>query len=179
MKLELQVAAKARAFEQQAILPLLGEMSAEPTRHEVELNVGDIAFCVNHQHGWAIGDTWFWQPLEVRYRDANDKEDAAFRLRCCSAPDVHLTQAEIMGVVRLQLDDDGVAWHNPLDGRRLFRFKKDEPHKLLVNAWYLFRGSVLPMLYQQTYRFNQSATEAVLFQQIVIRQMRAAWEKTE
>lgn len=179
MKLEPDVAQRARAFVQETILPLLKEIGAEPAYERPELQRGDLTFHVNTRDGWAIGDTWFWRPLVVLYRDHTETEDAAFAFRCRGTPDVRLTRATVAGVFDLQDDGDGVAWFNPLDGKRLFRFRRDDPHKVLVNAWYLFRSAVLPMLYQRTYRFSRDATEAVVFQQLALRQLRGVWENDE
>jgi hypothetical protein len=168
-------------FEQQKVLPLVDQIGATAVRRQdpITLVPGDIVFLANNADGHELqGDCFTWRTLSVMYCDDNDQKGEVFCLSACyDNGRLYLDAAEINGVMRLSREHDLVVWRNPLDGRRLLTFRGQEPDTPLVNAWYLFRSVILPMLYQRTYRFVPAGADAVLFQERVLRLLRAAWEK--
>jgi|GEM_PF-4891428 len=174
---------KLQAFEEQRVLPLLHEMKAEAIRDskfELTLLPGAIAFLVNNADAYQEdGHLLDWQSLSVLYCDSHDRKGEVFRLhaRFDRATDRgSFVSAEICGVVRLVQEGEMVAWRNPLDNRRLLQLR-DDAQMLLRNAWYLFRGAVVPMLYHETYRFVDSDADQHRFQAQVIHQIHAIYQE--
>ena len=173
------IEAQASAFEQQTLLPLLTAIRAEPCRQEPVLAPGDLAFCLRHDQPFRVDDMPQWQALAVRYRDSNGRLGDAFSLQCRHDRHVRLAFAEIHDVMVLKLEHNVAVWRNPIGGARFITFTKDDPDKVMLNSWYLFRSTVLPMLYRKTYRFSTTHQEAVVLQQQVLHQMREAWVRHE
>ena len=47
----------------------------------------------------------------------------------------------------------------------------------MTNAWLLFRGGVLPALYDKSWVFSQDEVEQRLFQTVMFRRIRHAYER--
>lgn len=173
-----------RSFEEQRVLPLLDEMGAEAIRDskfELTLLPGAIAFLVNNADAYQRHQGQLhWQPLSVVYCDADDRKGEVFALHARFDPTVErgcFVSAEICGVLWLIQEGELVTWRNPIDGKQLLQFR-DEPQKLLRNAWYLFRGAIMPMLYHNTYRFMETEADRYRFQAQMIHQIQAVYRGT-
>lgn len=170
-----------RAFEQSVIRPLLDALGAEPIESntfELTLVPGSLAFLMNNADAYEVDGEWLrWKPLTVLYCDARDVKGEVFGFG--AAVDRRgsgwLDSAEIHGIVRLDRYYDSVTWRDPLNGRRLVTLR--DP-RAIINAWHIFRGAVLPMLYQNTYRFLTEPADRVMFQAQVLRQIHVAFEGT-
>lgn len=173
---------RLHGFERQHVLPLLSDIKAEAIcRNDFELTLlpGSIAFLVNNADAYEIhGGRFYWQALSVLYDDGNRKGEV-FNLHACydgRADAGYFACAGINGILQLIRKNDRIVWRNPLDGKRLLSFPNDEPDKLLRNAWYVFRGAILPLLYVQSYRFASKQADAVVFQAQMLRQIATVYK---
>jgi len=161
-------------------MPLLAEIQAGAIRgnFQLALTPGGIAFLVNNADAYEIvGDAVCWQPLTVLYCDGNDQKGEVFRFQASRDPNgVQLVMAEIAGCSRCIVCDDGVELRNPLTNHKLLRLRVGDPSGLVLNAWYVFRGAILPLLYQGEYQFMQSLPDRVRFQAQMLHQIRAAYQ---
>lgn len=169
------------AFENETVLPLLTEIKAEPVRVGIpELSIGDLAFVMTGVP-YRVEDGVRWKALSVQYRDIEESDDEVFAFDAELVNGAaRLQRAELAGVFRLTRENGLAVWRNPLDnGRRLFTFRQDDADRILLNAWYLFRAVVLPMLYMQHYRFCYETVDAVRFQELVMGQLHLAFRGLE
>ena len=170
-----------RAFEDAEIMPLLDELHADAVRDanfELVLLPGSIAFLVNNSDGYeVVGDAVVWQPLTVLYCDDSDHKGEVFRFTARhDSEGTRLVLAEITGCCRCVTYNDVVEMRNPIDNRRLLTLRADDPTGLILNAWYVFRGAILPMLYYREYQFMRTLPDRVRFQAQLMHQIRVAYQ---
>lgn len=170
-----------RRFEQTVVRPLLTALGAEPIESnsfELTLVPGSIAFLMNNADAYEVdGERLRWKPLTVLYCDARDVKGEVFGFGASvdRRGNGWLDSAEIHGVARLDRHYDAVVWRDPLTKRRLVTLQDS---RAIINAWHIFRGAVLPMLYQNTYRFLTEPADRATFQAQVLRQIHVAFEGT-
>lgn len=175
-----------RMIEQKCLGPFLQEMGAEPICGNdfiLTLLPGTVAFLMNDAESYTeVEGVVAWSPLKVVYCDDQDRNGVVFHVesRYDPAREVAWFQtAEITNVVRLERIEQGkVRWIDPLQNLAMLTLE-DAADKLMRNAWYLFRGAVLPLCYQQTYRFHEHRTERIVMQANLIHQIRVLYEKME
>jgi hypothetical protein len=145
---------------------------------QLTLLPGSMAFLVNNADAYEEREgKFFWTPLSVVYCDRNDRKGEVFRFTgCLDGGDGQLVEAELVGVVRLVRENQGVVWRNPLNGRLLLRFPGQDADKLLRNGWYIFRGAILPLLYHESYCFVETPEDQTRLQAQLMRQIHATYQ---
>lgn len=175
------IAQRLQAFEDLSVLPLLAEIRAEPVRDvnfQLTLTPGSIAFLVNNANAYeVVGDVAYWQPLTVLYCDPDDQKGEVFRFRAVhDRRGARLVMAEIANCYQCLACGPDVELRNPINDRKLLRVRTEDPNGLVLNAWYVFRGAILPLLYHDEYRFMQTMPDRVRFQAQMLHQIRAAYQ---
>lgn len=165
-----------RLYESEVLVPLVEDAGLKPVRADIDFMMmpGTIIALMNNADDFNHqDDIVFWHPLTVLYTDKNGSSDTVFSLEASFDPKtetVFFQKAVITGVVELVRRDDHVVWIDPLSGVEFQRFPLEAADKVLMNAWYLFRGAVLPMLFNESFRFVSGVEQAV-FQRVLIRQI--------
>ena len=167
-----------RRFEDESVVPLLAPVCAEAVRdpdRQFVMTPGAIVFLVNNCESYEQQERFcFWPALTVLHQDSAENSGEVFRLRGrydLQNDTARFESAEMTDVVLLARHDGSVVWCNPLDGRKLIRFDDDDPDKLIRNAWNIFCGGLLPMLYHQTYRFPMTQADRVRQQNQLVHQI--------
>lgn len=168
-------------FERSVVRPLVQAIGAEPIEsNEFQLTLvpGSLAFLMNNADAYEVDGGWYrWKPLTVLYCDSRDVKGEVFSFGASvdRRGNGWLDTAEIHHVVRLHRHYDSVVWRDPLNGRALTTLSD---HHAIINLWHIFRGAVLPMLYQNTYRFLDTPEDRWMFQAQVMRQVHVAFKDT-
>jgi len=171
-----------RLYENEILVPLVEEAGLEAVRDrdvDVSFTPGTIvAFINNAERFEYIDDLVHWNPLSVVYSDQHGNVGSVFSLDSTFHPKVETVEfqkAEISGIVTLVREDGDVVWRDPLSEGILLRFPMQEADKVLMNSWYVFRGGVLPMLRDETFRFVEPH-EKRAFQAMMIRRIHQIYE---
>lgn len=166
-----------QAFEDEHIVPLVRGAGAEPVRtndQAIMLVPGDVVFMMTDAASCRkVGERVEWSPLSVKYCDALGRIgnvmwfDASLRDNACV-----IDAAIIAGVVCLEREGTSVIWRDGLSHRRLLTLPT---LVALTNLWYLFRGAVLPMLFNGSYRFVSTPDDRAAFQANMLHQISTAY----
>lgn len=171
-----------KKFEDTHVLPLVRGIKAKPIRDQAHITMGpgDLAFLMNNAEDPEVTPgNLVWHPLLVMYTDRDGLTDWVFRFTAklpATAQEPLLTSAEIFGVVKLVHGDGEVLWVDPVTDTVFLSFPMAESNKILSNAWFLFRGAILPMLYERSFTFPEPI-EARVFQANVVHKIVAVYKE--
>lgn len=171
-----------RLYEDEVLVPLVEDTGLTPVRDDIDfvMQPGMIVVLMNNADSFTYAeDLVRWCPLSVIYSDNKSNTGTVFSLTATFDPKIettHFQKASISGVVDLVRRDDCVVWVEPNTGRRFKRFPLEAADKILMNAWYLFQGAILPMLFNESYRFVSEDAEKFAFQRVMIRQIHELYE---
>lgn len=168
-------------YEEEVLVPLVRDAGLDPVREDSDfvMSPGSVVVLMNNADDYTEREGFvYWYPLTVIYSDIDGKSDTVFSLEASFDPRIETTyfqRASIKDVVDLVRQDDSVVWIDPISGKQFMQFPLEAADKVLMNAWYLFRGAILPMLLSETYRFVPSY-ERRAFQRLIIRQIHELYE---
>jgi len=171
-----------RLYEDEILVPLVEEAGLEAVRdRDVDVSFcpgTTVAFINNAERFYYVNDLVHWNPLSVVYSDPHGAVGTVFSLESTFDPKVETVsfqKAEITGIVTLVRHGGDVVWRDPLSGQTMLQFSMQEADKVLMNSWYVFRGGVLPMLRDETFRFVEPHEERA-FQAMMIRRIHQIYE---
>ncbi len=171
-----------RAYEDDVLMPLLKDAGiTRPVRDRIDFTMqpGLFAFLVNNAENYEFRDgIVHWMPLSVIYTDKYSNTGTVFSMSATfdlKTETARFQRAEITDVVVLLRTDVEVIWVDPYSRRVFQRFPLEEADKVLMNAWLLFRGAVLPMLMTLAYRFVPP-DEKFAFQRTMIHHINRLYE---
>lgn len=180
-----QVEDLLRAYEDDVLLPLVHDAGIlRPVRDRIDfvMQPGSFAFLMNNAKDYQfINGLVHWSPLSVVYTDQSTTTGTVFSLTATydlKTETAQFQRAEITDVVVLLRKETEVIWVDPHAGQVFKRFPLDDADKVLMNAWFLFKGAVLPMLLTLSYRFAP-ADEKFAFQRTMIRHITRLYERQE
>ncbi len=170
------------AYENEVLVPLVKDAGIlRPVRKEIDfiMRPGTMAFLMNQADNFRyVEEKILWHPLSVVYADRKGTTGTVFSLSASldvKTETVHFQRAEISGVVVVARNKDDAVWIDPYSGKIFQHFPLDESDKVLMNAWYLFSGAVLPMLFTESYSFVPE-NERFAFQQTMIRRINQLYQ---
>ncbi len=169
-----------RNFEDQRLLPLLQEIKVEPVRDDAPVTMlnGGVVFMMNNARSYEqLGDQRVqWIPLSVVYCDGHGRTGEVFRYEAVeNHGDITIVKAEIGGLLRLERMDRAINWIDPLSGNQFFHLVDFDGTDVMLNAWHLFRGGVLPALYDRSWQFTENQIDRRLFQIMMFKRIRIAY----
>lgn len=174
-----------REFEDRVIVPLLAEANIEPVRTNVPImtSPGSITFLMNNANDYEAveGGGVRWFPLTVLYRDDTGRIDEVFRYEGRSSHDgQQIVTTDIAGLLRLELNErNAVSWRDPLSGRHIVSIANTETRDVMKNAWYIFRGGILPGLYDRSWRFSDDPAERRFRQALMLKRIATSYGMNE
>lgn len=178
-----QVEDLLRAYEDDVLLPLIHDAGIlRPVRDRIDFTMqpGSFAFLMNNAKDYDFIDGLVhWSPLSVVYTDRHTTTGTVFSLMATydlKTETAQFQRAEITDVVVLLRRPMEVIWVDPHAGQVFKRFPLEDADKVLMNAWFLFKGAVLPMLMTLSYRFAPPE-EKFAFQRTMIRHITRLYER--
>lgn len=170
-----------REFEDRVVVPLVQGIGADAIRDDAPITMlnGGIAFLANNARDYEVlGQRIRWTPLTVVYCDAAGHIGEVFRYEAEATSSAQFRAAQIHDIFRLQRTSRGVEWVDVLSGRRWFELPRRRGADVMLNAWHIFRGGILPALYDGSWRFHDDDVERRLFQAAMLGRVVAAYGVT-